>query len=267
MKPKPKQFSAEYASMFQDASVVAAYQHRPPYPAETFEILSGLMNKTAPPRRVLDAGCGTGQIAGRLYLYADGIDAVDISVAMIEAAKQMPYGSEPRITWLVGALEQIDLHAPYALIVAAASIHWMDWEGTLPRFAQMLSQAGYLALVEECSPPSPWDEELGPIIARYSMNRDFQPYSMLTVADELQARGLFRSVGVIETAPMLFRQPLAAWIESFHARNGFSRERMGHEKAAAFDQELHHTILRYCPAGKVEQQIAARVVYGTPLAP
>ena len=31
MTQQPKQFSYEYASIFQDASVVAAYPHRAPY--------------------------------------------------------------------------------------------------------------------------------------------------------------------------------------------------------------------------------------------
>lgn len=265
MRHKPKQFSDQHASMFQDVSVVAAYQYRPPYPAETFEILAGLMDKTVSPRRVLDAGCGTGQIAGRLRPVVDQIDAVDISAAMIEAGKRMPYGSDPAINWIVGRLEQIELHPPYALIVAAASLHWMDWEVTLPRFARVLSPNGYLALVEECSPPSVWDNELTPLFAHYSTNQDFQSYNMLTVAAELQARGLFQQAGVMETQPVLFRQPVAAWVEAFHARNGFSRERMGDEKAAEFDQQLYDVIGKYCPTGQVEQLIAARVVFGKPL--
>lgn len=53
---QPKQFSYEYASIFQDASVVAAY------PAEIFEILAALIDKTVSPCRLLDAGCGTGQM-------------------------------------------------------------------------------------------------------------------------------------------------------------------------------------------------------------
>ena len=51
MRPKPKQFATQYASMFGDASVVAAYQYRPPYPAETFEFLSVSSTRTRKPGR------------------------------------------------------------------------------------------------------------------------------------------------------------------------------------------------------------------------
>ena len=61
MKPKPKHLGQEYASQFQDQSVVDAYRHRPPYPPQTFEILAGLIRSE--PKIVLDIGCGTGKIA------------------------------------------------------------------------------------------------------------------------------------------------------------------------------------------------------------
>ena len=57
MRPSHKQFAPQYASMFGDASVVHAYQYRPPYPPETFEVLISLIDPDAASRTVLDAGC------------------------------------------------------------------------------------------------------------------------------------------------------------------------------------------------------------------
>ena len=47
MRPKPKQFATQYASIFGDASVVSAYQYRRPYPAETFDLLISLLDADA----------------------------------------------------------------------------------------------------------------------------------------------------------------------------------------------------------------------------
>ncbi|MEZ4868290.1 MAG: class I SAM-dependent methyltransferase [Caldilineaceae bacterium] len=267
MITQPKQFSVEHSSIFQDVSVVAAYAHRSPYPPKTFDLLAGLIDRMSSPIRILDAGCGTGQMTQGLLPHADRIDAVDISAAMIAAGKQMAYGADPRIHWIVGSIDEVAFNPPYALIVAAASLHWMPWAVTLPRFAQVLSKDGYLALVEVRSAPNAWNDALTPILAQYSMNQDFQPYNMLTVAAELQQQGLFRQLGVTETASIAFRQSITDWVEAFHATNGFSRDRMDIARAAEFDKHVRQIITKHCPNGMVEQQIGARIVFGKPLAP
>jgi len=264
MTEKPKQFREEYAGIFQDASVVAAYEHRPPYPVETFTVLRGLIPTTVTQQIVLDAGCGTGFITRPLAAYVDHIDAVDISARMIAAGKTLPGGDRPNISWIAAAIETAPLTGPYALITAAASLHWMDWDVTLPRFAAHVVAGGVLALVEESGPPSPWDAIVGPILAHYSMNVDYAPYDMGTVAADLEQRGLFRLQGRYETAPVRFRQRIASWVESFHARNGFSRDRMESQAATDFDDELRAAVLPHCPGGLVEQHVAARIFWGVP---
>jgi hypothetical protein len=49
MGRSPEQLAAEDAVAFQDPGVVAAYRYRPPYPAEVFDLLIGLV--TTAPRR------------------------------------------------------------------------------------------------------------------------------------------------------------------------------------------------------------------------
>ena len=265
MPDKPKQWSAEYASIFQDASVVAAYQYRPTYPPELFTFLSRLIPTTTSPRRVLDAGCGTGFIARFLAPLVEHIDAIDISDAMIEAAKLLDGGDHPAIRWITAPIETAPLQGPYVLITTAASLHWMDWERTLPRFAAHLAPDCMLAVIEDQAHSSPWDGAIGLILKRYSMNTDYMPYSMMTVVRELEHRHLFRLLGEHETQPIIFRQSIDEYIESFHARNGFSRDRMDAYQASACDAALRAALEPYCREQVVEQHIRARVLWGTPL--
>jgi hypothetical protein len=90
---------------------------------------------------------------------------------------------------------------------------------------------------------------------------------MLTVVEQLEQRGLFRQVGLQETPPAPFEQPIAAWVESFHARNGFSRDRMNPQMAQECDRRLTEIITAHCPTGIVTQQICGRVIWGKPLRP
>src|SRR5262245_10790114 len=252
MSDKPKQWSAAYASIFQDASVVAAYQYRPPYPPETFTFLARLIPPTVMRRTILDAGCGTGFIARALASLVDHVDAVDMSETMIMTAQTLPGGNRANIRWIAAPMETVPLHGPYALIVAAASLHWMDWERTLPRFAAHLAPNSVLAIVEERARPTAWDRAIQPILRRYSMNTDFTPYTMLTVIAELEQRQLFQLRGKYETGPITFQQSLEDWVESFHARNGFSRDRMDAGAASACDAALRAVMHSYYPDGFVE---------------
>ncbi len=91
MTPKPKHLGPEYGAQFRDQSVVAAYPHKPPYPAEVFTVLASLVRDA--PRTVLDLGCGTGDIARVFAPQVDRLDAVDPSPAMpAMPARHSPVG-------------------------------------------------------------------------------------------------------------------------------------------------------------------------------
>jgi hypothetical protein len=167
------------------------------------------------------------------------------------------------LSWICAAVEEAPLDPPYALIVAAASLHWMHWETVMTRFHDVLTPGGVLAVVEELAEPVPWSDRLG-FIGEYSLNKDFQPYTMLTVTQELQERGLFQRTGVRSTKPCSFRQSRDDYVESFHARNGLSRDRMSVEEAIAFDRRLREVVLDYCPLGEIEMQVGSRVIWGKP---
>ena len=116
MIQKPPHFAPEYAEAFQDLGVVDSYRYRPPYPTEVFAILAGLVRPT--PRRVLDVGCGTGNIARRLVTQVERVDAVDFSRPMIEYGKRLPSGDHAGLRWLYGRIEEVALDPPYVLVTA-----------------------------------------------------------------------------------------------------------------------------------------------------
>jgi trans-aconitate methyltransferase len=259
MLPKPAHLGPQYAATFQDRSIVAAYHHRPPYPAEVFAILAGLA--TAAPRTVLDVGCGTGDIARRLAPFVEQVDAVDVSASMIEKGKILPGGDDPRLNWIVGRVEEVALRPPYALVTAGESLNWMDWPVALPRLREMLAPRGYVAMIDRDEQPMPWTAEMLELIRRYSTNREFKPYSLV---DELEQRRLFERRGEQRTPPMRFVQSVESYVECMHSRQGFSRERMTAESAAAFDAALSAQVARSSEGGHVELQIVGVVRWGTP---
>jgi ubiquinone/menaquinone biosynthesis C-methylase UbiE len=262
MEPKPAFLGPHVASAFQEASVIEAYPYRAPYPESLFQKLAELL--TGPSRAVLDVGTGPGDVARRLAPYVERVDAVDWSAGMIALAQQLPGGDDPRIHWTQGRAEEVALDPPYGLITAGESLHWMDWDAVLPRFAAALEPEGFLALVSRKEHETSWGDSLKPIYKRYSTNQDYQPYDMI---HHLESRALFRSVGKWESEPILFAQPVEDYIEGLHSMSSFSRERMDSATVQTFDDEVRAILLPYADEqGILHMQIVGNVEWGTPLA-
>ena len=91
-----------------------------------------------------------------------------------------------------GAAEAFEPRERYALVVAAESLHWMEWSVVLPRIARWLEPGAPLAIVERRFAGLPFEPEIGALISEHSTNRDFRRSDLV---DELRARGLFRELG------------------------------------------------------------------------
>lgn len=122
--------------VFSDQEVARLYRHRAPYPPEVLATLRGLLVE---PMTILDVGAGTGALARHMASFAKRVDAVDPSEAMIREGQRLPGGADERLNWIAGRLEDVRLSAPYGLITAGASLHWLDLDVALPRVRDALT--------------------------------------------------------------------------------------------------------------------------------
>ncbi|HVB64598.1 MAG TPA: class I SAM-dependent methyltransferase [Nitrolancea sp.] len=258
---KPRHLGPQYGAQFGDASVVAAYRFRPPYPEQVLDMLAGLM--VGGSGKILDAGCGSGDLALPLLQIAERIDAVDPSAAMLATGRARLGGDDPRVRWIAGRMEDVPLDPPYALVTTGESLHWMDWPVVIRRFRELLVPGGHLAIVNRVEQRNPWAGELQRLIDRYSTNRDYQRYDLI---QELEQRGLFRTIGEQRTELVHFSQSVGDYVESIHSRNGFSRDRMTPDSAAEFDRAAGELLERYATNGAVTLQISGSIVWGEPIA-
>jgi ubiquinone/menaquinone biosynthesis C-methylase UbiE len=260
MPSRPDFLGPQHGTRFQNQNVADRYHLRATYPPETFRILANLILDE--PRVLLDAGCGTGDVARHMLEYVERIDAVDISVPMMEHGKALPGGNSPKIRWIHGAIEDTPLAQPYALVTAGQSLHWMEWDIVLPRFARSITPHGMLAIVDVEVVPNAWSEDLLKIICCYSTNPHYQPFDMI---EEMEKRQLFQKEGEVCTLPVPFEQAVEDQVEGFHSQSSLSRDHMTPENATAFDAEMRELLNSHAQDGRVTIQVFGHIVWGKPL--
>jgi ubiquinone/menaquinone biosynthesis C-methylase UbiE len=103
------------------------------------------------PSRILDVGCGTGYLLGRLAArapQAEVLAGIDAAPAMIEAARGA--ASDARLRFVVGVAEQLPWpEASFDLVVSTTSFdHWADQQAGLAQCARVLAPGGCLVLAD-----------------------------------------------------------------------------------------------------------------------
>ena len=103
------------------------------------------------PTRILDVGCGTGYLLGRLAAHvpqAGALAGIDAAPAMIRAATDA--ATDDRLRFLVGTAERLPWPAAtFDLVVSTTSFdHWADQRAGLAQCAQVLAPGGCLVLAD-----------------------------------------------------------------------------------------------------------------------
>lgn len=260
---RPAHLTPENAANFKQQGVVDVYHLRLPHPPSVFETLAGLIPDSGP-RTVLDVGAGDGSIARQLVPYVDRVDAVDFSQAMIATGKRAPGGDNPKLNWIYGNVETVELNPPYGLITGGDSIHWMDWEVVFPRFHDLLVPDGQVAFIARYEQQPVWYEAMLTLIERYSVYRNFERYDTI---EGLKKRELFAEAGRKLVGPVTHQQSVEDYIMSWHSRGGLAREGMSQADIEAFDDGLRDVVTPYADDGLLTLQTEGRVTWGRPLKP
>lgn len=260
MNARPEWAGERFVARFQEQGVVDRYHLRGAYPPETFTILNSLI--VDEPRVTLDVGCGPGNIARPLARFVERVDAMDISAPMLARGKTLPGGDAPNIRWLQGRAEEMATEEPYALITAGASLHWMDWDSVMPRFARELTPRGALAILHLPDQPHPWSDGYREIARRFTTNPTYAPFDLL---GELERRHLFQRLGETTTAPVAVHQSVEDFIAGQHGRSNFSLEAMTTAQASQFDAALRELLTPFARDGALILSVVAGIAWGRPL--
>jgi SAM-dependent methyltransferase len=144
MTPGPASDPRRYGTVFDD--MAAEYdRHRPAYPDE----LIGQACRVAgigPGDRVLEIGCGTGQLTRGLLARGLHVTALEPGANLIARARQNLAGA---VDFVHAKLEEAVLpRGRFPAVFSASAFHWADPEVSWQQVADALAPGGTLALIQ-----------------------------------------------------------------------------------------------------------------------
>lgn len=95
--------------------------------------------------RVLEVGCGTGQLTSRLAGRGLRITAVDIGAEMVRLARRNVVDRD--VSFHCASFEEFESTESFDLIVSATAFHWIDPAVAFSKSVALLRPGGWLALL------------------------------------------------------------------------------------------------------------------------
>jgi SAM-dependent methyltransferase len=144
-----KSTACRYGAVFD--TVAAEYdRHRPTYPDELID-LACQAGGLAAGDRMLEIGCGTGQLTRSLVARGLSVTAVEPGQNLISLAGQVA----PGVEFVNRRFEDAELPDPFAAAFCASAFHWLDPDVSWRKVARSLAPGGLLGLIQYCGVRDP----------------------------------------------------------------------------------------------------------------
>lgn len=149
----------EYRDAFRSTAEWYA-KFRPAYPPALFDLLRERFSLDGS-GRLLDLGCGTGQLANPLAPFFDEVVAMDPEREMLTVGRAAASaGGATNVAWLEGGSSDLERLrgklGVFRLVVMGNSFHWMDRRETLRTLHEMLLPGAGIAIIGSGGTDSRW---------------------------------------------------------------------------------------------------------------
>jgi 2-polyprenyl-3-methyl-5-hydroxy-6-metoxy-1,4-benzoquinol methylase len=227
---------------------------RPPYAARLIEDVAKFCGLSSQ-HRLLDLGCGPGQLAKAFAAKAGSVLGLHPEPEMLAFARQ---DSPPNVEWRQGSSHDLGPECGrFQLVTMGRSFHWMDRVETLRRLDGMIEPGGAVILFRDNHPDLPenaWRSEFRALLARYEEPRpahratNFVPHISVLLDSPFSA---------LEEMSVIERRSTKAetLVERALSMSSTSRAHIG-DRADALAMELSAWLSQRAPEGVIYEVVA-----------
>ena len=241
-------------------------RYRPGYPEAFFDDVVARFHLDGT-GRLLDLGCGTGQLTIPLARHVGSAIGMDPEPEMLdEAATQTEAADVTNVTWVQGS--SADLPAElgrFRLVTMGRSLHWMDREQVLSALGGMVDADGGLVIVNDgclVRPTTAWQQAIEDVQRRF-LPPDWQAgipdVSHPESHEELLARSPFARVDR-QVHQFTRRWSIDHAIGYLYSTSVPLRRLLG-DKRAAFEREVTAALLAIDASGEFDEPVALDVLF------
>jgi SAM-dependent methyltransferase len=215
--------------------------------------------------RVLDLGCGPGQLALAFAPLAGAVVGIDPEPEMLRAAREAAARAGLPVQFREGSSRDLgpDLGA-FRLAVIGRAFHWMDREETLRRLDQIIEPGGAVALFGDSHPQVPdnrWRGAFEGLIDRYAAGD--------VARAARRAPGWLRHETVLLDSPFPYleraavierrRTPLGWFVDRALSLSSIAQGPMG-SRAEEVGREVREALAPYAPEGLVTEVVESEAL-------
>ncbi len=210
--------------------------------------------------RMLDVGCGPGNLAIGFASFLGFCEAVDIEPEMLRVARENATRAGVAVTFYQLPIEELNPGpSSLDLITIGRAIHWLNREATLSVFERAVAQGGRIAVCNSAPVDAPWVRKFKEVRRAWSSDSDESRYR--PNLDLWFAPSRFRKVeeiSVTQQNPVTIDDLVNRGL-SFSVTSPLV---LG-ERRPRFEAQMRSALQEFASNGVIEEQVTAKaIVFG-----